>query len=126
MSRIPVLLLALLVCACTSTSQQPPQASPPAGSGSGTSVALTDAERAQVQSAVTTRLGNDQATFRTMLAQRDANGSVTVCGYVNQGTGDTPFVGSLSGQAFTVSDIGGPKERTIAVQQACHGRGIYL
>ena len=57
---------------------------------------------------------------------RDAGGAVTVCGYVNPGAGDTPFVGTLVEGGFIVTDLGGPAERTIAVQQACHGRGIYI
>ena len=61
-----------------------------------------------------------------MIAQRDAGGAVMVCGYVNPGTGDTPFVGTLVEGGFIVTDLGGPTERTIAVQQACHGRGIYI
>ena len=49
-----------------------------------------------------------------------------VCGYVNPGAGDTPFIGTLVEGGFIVTDLGGPAERTIAVQQACHGRGIYI
>ena len=49
-----------------------------------------------------------------------------VCGYVNPGAGDTPFVGQLTEGAFIVADLGGPTERTIAVQKACHGAGIYI
>lgn len=125
MKRIPALLLALLAASCSSTSQQ---AAPPAGAATGTrtEITLTEADRAQVQTAVRTRLANEQATFRTMIGQRDSSGAVTVCGYFNGGSGDTPFIGTLGGGAFTVSDLGGPTERTIAVQKACHGRGIYI
>lgn len=127
MKRIPALLLAALAVSCSSTSQTPPQGSSPgATSGSDTQITLSEAERTQVQSAVRTRLGNEQATFRTMIAQRDSSNAVTVCGYVNPGSGDTPFIGMLSGGTFSLSDIGGPTERTIAVQHACHGRGIYI
>jgi hypothetical protein len=89
-------------------------------------VALTDADRAVVESAVRARAGQPTATFRTMIAQKDAGGAVMVCGYVNPGAGDTPFVGTLSEGAFVVTDLGGPTERTIAVQKACHGAGIYI
>ena len=125
MKTIPVLLLALLAASCSSSSQQ---TTPPANAptGVGTQITLTEADRAQVQTAVRTQIANQQATFRTMIGQRDASGVVTVCGYFNGGSGDTPFVGALGGGAFTVSDLGGPTERTIAVQKACHGRGIYI
>ena len=87
---------------------------------------MTDLDRAAVESAVRARAGQPSATFRTMIAQRDAGGAVTVCGYVNPGAGDTPFIGTLVEGGFIVTDLGGPAERTIAVQQACHGRGIYI
>ena len=126
MRKISWLLLLLAAASCTSGPQTPkPQATATSGA-SGATVALTDADRAAVESAVRARAGQPSATFRTMIAQRDAGGAVMVCGYVNPGAGDTPFVGTLSEGAFIVSDLGGPTERTIAVQQACHGRGIYI
>ena len=125
MRKIPALLLLLAVVSCTSTSQAP-KPSPAAVGGAGASVTLTDADRAVIESAVRARAGQPSATFRTMIAQQDAGGAVMVCGYVNPGTGDTPFVGTLSEGTFIVSDVGGPTDRTIAVQKACHGRGIYI
>jgi hypothetical protein len=125
MTKITALLLLLSVAACSST-QGPSNVATPAATSVGASVSLSDAERAAVETAVRTRLANDTATFRTMIGQRDPNQRVVVCGYVNPGSGDTPFVGELAGGAFTVTDIGGPTERTIAVQKACHGRGIYI
>ena len=123
MRKIPALLLLVAVASCTSTPQTP---KPPQAAAGGAAVTLTDADRAAVERAVRVQLGQPDATFRTMIAQRDANNAVVVCGYVNPGVGDTPFVGMLNGGAFTVSDLGGPTERTIAVQKACHDRGIYI
>ena len=126
MKRISALLLLFALAACSSTTQEPlTAATSPASGAPGASVTLTAADRAAVESAVRTRLGQPGATFRTMIAQRDVN-AVVVCGYVNPGAGDTPFFGMLSAGAFTVADIGGPTERTLAVQKACHGRGIYI
>lgn len=125
MKKIPALLLLLAVAACTSTPQTPKPAAAPA-TGAGNTVPLTDADRSLVETAVRARAGQPAATFRTMIAQRDAGGAVTVCGYVNPGAGDTPFVGTLVEGGFIVNDLGGTTERTIAVQQACHGRGIYI
>ena len=125
MKKMPALLLLLAAAACTSA----PQASKPSatgGSGAGSSVTLTDTDRGTIEAAVRARAGQPAATFRTMIAQRDAGGAVMVCGYVNPGTGDTPFIGTLVEGGFIVTDLGGPAERTIAVQQACHGRGIYI
>jgi hypothetical protein len=124
MRKIPALLLLLAVAACTSTPQSPKPAAP--ATGAGNTVPLTDADRSLVETAVRARAGQPSATFRTMIAQRDAGGAVTVCGYVNPGAGDTPFVGTLVEGGFIVNDLGGTTERTIAVQQACHGRGIYI
>ena len=125
MKKIPALLLLLAVAACTSTPQTPKPAASASGAV-GSTVPLTDADRSLVETAVRARAGQPSATFRTMIAQRDAGGAVTVCGYVNPGAGDTPFVGTLVEGGFIVTDLGGPTERTIAVQQACHGRGIYI
>ena len=125
MKKMPALLLLLAAAACTSS----PQASKPSAtgaSGAGSSVTLTDTDRGTIEAAVRARAGQPSATFRTMIAQRDAGGAVTVCGYVNPGAGDTPFIGTLVEGGFIVTDLGGPAERTIAVQQACHGRGIYI
>ena len=126
MRKISWLLLLLLAASCTSTPQTPKPATPATPRGAGTEVPMTDTDRAAVESAVRARAGQPSATFRTMIAQRDAGGAVTVCGYVNPGAGDTPFVGTLVEGGFIVTDLGGTAERTIAVQQACHGRGIYI
>ena len=129
MKRTPALLLVLALAACSSTTQEASKAAAPtmspASGAPGASVTLTAADRTVVESAVRARLGQPAATFRTMIAQRDVN-AVVVCGYVNPGAGDTPFIGMLNADAFTVTDLGGPTERTIAVQKACHGRGIYI
>jgi hypothetical protein len=124
--NIPALLLLLAAAACTSTPQASKPASPARPGGAAAEIQLTDAERSTIEAAVRARAGQPSAPFRTIIAQRDRGGSVTVCGYFNPGSGDTPFVGTLSEGAFIVSDIGGPTERTIAVQKACHGSGIYI
>lgn len=124
--NIPALLLLLAAAACTSTPQASKPASQVRAGGAAAEIALTDAERSTIEAAVRARAGQPSAPFRTIIAQRDRGGSVTVCGYFNPGSGDTPFVGTLSEGAFIVSDIGGPTERTIAVQKACHGSGIYI
>lgn len=124
MRKIPALLLLLVVASCTSTTPQTPKLA--ASTAAGATVPISDAERSVIEAVVRTRTGQPAATFRTMLAQRDAGGAVMVCGYVNPGAGDTPFVGTLSEGAFILTDLGGPTERTIAVQNTCHGRGIYL
>ena len=126
MRNIPLLLLLLAVAACTSTSQTSKPASSAAAGTAAAEVPLTDADRATVEAAVRARIGQPSAPFRTIIAQRDRGGSVTVCGYFNPGSGDTPFVGTLSEGAFMVTDVGGTPERTIATQKACHGVGIYI
>ena len=126
MNKATAILLLLAVAGCSSTQQASAPAQPTVPGGSGATVTLSDADRAAIESAVRAKLASNSATFRTIIGQRDANNAVTVCGYVNPGTGDTPFVGSLTGGTFTVIDLGGPTERTIAVQKACHGRGIYI
>jgi hypothetical protein len=123
MKKIFVLLLPLAIAACSSTSQPSSSARP---SGPAGQVTLSEAERAQIQSVVKAQLANDAATFRTILGQRGADGVTTICGYVNSGAGDTPFVGQLNRGGFALSDIGGAAERTIAVQKSCHGKGIYI
>lgn len=125
MRKISALLLLLAAAACTSTPQAP-KAAAPATSGAAAEVPLSPAERSTVEAAVRARAGQPAATFRTIIAQRDRGGSVTVCGYFNPGSGDTPFAGTLSEGAFIVTDVGGTPERTIAVQKACHGAGIYI
>lgn len=121
MKKIIALLMPLAIVACSSTSQSPSRPSGPAGQ-----VTLSEAERTQIQSVVKAQLANDAATFRTILGQRSANGVTTICGYVNSGSGDTPFVGQMNRGSFALSDIGGAAERTIAVQKSCHGAGIYI
>lgn len=123
---VPALLLLALVSGCSSSGQNPPAAAAPAPRGPGGEVKLSDADRASVETAVRASLGQPSASFRTMIGHRDPNGVVTVCGYFNAGSGDTPFVGTLGAGTFSVSDLGGTSERTIAVQSACHGRGIYI
>lgn len=125
MLKTVTLSLLLAVAACSSTGQTPKPAAP-ATPGGGASLSLTDAERSTIEAAVRARAGQPSATFRTVIAQKDLGGSVTVCGYFNPGSGDTPFVGTLSEGAFIVTDVGGQPERTIAVQKACHGSGIYI
>jgi hypothetical protein len=124
--NIPVLLLLLAAAACSSTPQTPKPATAATPGAAGSSVTLTDADRTTIEGAVRARAGQPSATFRTMIAQRDAGGAVMVCGYFNPGSGDTPFVGQLSEGAFIVSDVGGTTERTSAVQKSCHGAGIYI
>jgi len=124
MKKISALLLLLAVAACSSTPQAPKVAAP-AAPGGGMPVALTDADRAAIETGVRTTVGGG-ATFRTMTAQRDQTGAVAVCGYVNTGGSDAPYIGMLAGGTFTVTDLGGPPERTIAVQQACQARRIYI
>lgn len=123
--KIAAILLPLAIAACSSTGQ-----SPTAGSARSTGpageVTLTDGERTQVETAVRGRIANDAATFRTILAQRLSNGTTVVCGYFNTGGGDTPFFGRLASGTFSVGDVGGERDRTIATQKACHGSGIYL
>lgn len=126
MKKIPALLLLLALGACTSTPQAPKPAAPGAPRAAGTEITLTDAERSTIEGAVRARIGQPSVPFRTIIAQRDPGGSVTVCGYFNPGSGDTPFVGTLSEGAFIVTDVGGTPERTIATQKACHGVGIYI
>jgi hypothetical protein len=126
MKKISALLLLLAAAACTSTPPAPKPAAPGAPRAAGTEITLTDAERSTIEAAVRARAGQPSAPFRTIIAQRDPGGSVTVCGYFNPGSGDTPFVGTLSEGAFIVTDVGGTPERTIAVQKACHGVGIYI
>jgi len=123
MKKIAALLLSLAIAACSSTSQGPSPARP---SGPAGQVTLTEADRTQVQSVVKAQLANEAATFRTILGQSGADGTTTICGYVNSGSGDTPFVGQMTRGGFALSDIGGPTDRTIAVQKACHGKGIYI
>jgi len=124
MKKILVLSLLLAAAACSST-QTAPKVAAPAAPGGGMPVALTDADRAVIETGVRARVGT-AATFRTMTAQRDQTGAVAVCGYVNTGGSDAPYIGMLAGGAFTVTDLGGPPERTIAVQQACQARRIYI
>jgi hypothetical protein len=127
MRKIPALLLLLAVASCTSSGSQAPKAASPATPGvAATGITLTDAERSTIEAAVRARAGQPAATFRTIIAQKDLSGSVTVCGYFNPGAGDTPFVGTLSEGAFIVTDVGGSPERTSAVQKSCHGSGIYI
>lgn len=127
MKKVPLLALlvtAAMAAACSSTGQNTP--APAAPRGPAGEVSLSASDRTAVETSVRSSLGQPSASFRTMIGQRDASGVVTVCGYFNSGSGDTPFIGTLNGGAFTVSNLGGTTEQTIAVQSACHGRGIYV
>ncbi len=94
-------------------------ASASAASGPGTQVTLTEADRAQGADRRSGRsLPAGRRTFRTIIGQRDASGVVTVCGFFNGGSGDTPFVGTLGGGGVYAHRLfGGPTERSIAVRR---------
>ncbi len=129
MKKVPLLALlvtAAISTACSSTGQSQNTPAPASSRGPAGEVALSPSDRTAVETSVRTSLGQPSASFRTMIGQRDATGVVTVCGYFNAGSGDTPFIGTLGGGSFTVSNLGGTAEQTIAVQSACHGRGIYV
>jgi hypothetical protein len=118
--------LALLLTACTSTTEQP--APPPVlTSGNNTPVTLSDADRAAVEAGVRAAIpGGAGATFRTMIATQGPDGVVTLCGYVNALSGDKPYIGTLSGGAFTMARVGGTDAEIIAVHAACGKKGIHI
>ena len=90
-------------------------------------VTLTDADRTAIEAGVRAAVGNvASAAFRTMIATKGADGTVTACGYVNTGDGDKPYVGTLAGGAFTVTGRGGTAEETIATHSACGRKGIHI
>ncbi len=115
--------MALLVSGCVST---PPKQSTPPTAGGNAPVTLSEADRAQVEAGVRGTLGAGNATFRTMIATKGGDGVVTLCGYVNAGAGDKPYIGILSAAGFSVSGIGGSDAETIAVHTACGRRGIHI
>ena len=120
--------LALLVAGCQST---PPQAStqftPPQTAKSNAPVTLTDADRAQVEAGVRAALtGGGNATLRTMIATRGGDGVVTLCGYVNSGAGDKPYIGTLSAAGFAVSAIAASNDEIVAVHASCGHKGIHI
>ena len=89
---------------------------------------LTDADRAQVETAVRAALagGGSNATLRTMIATRGGDGVVTLCGYVNTGAGDKPYVGTLSAAGFAVAAIAASNDEIVAVHASCGSRGIHI
>ena len=120
----------ILLAGCTST---PPPAPPPPPSqyspryGTNTPLTLSDAERAAVEAGTRAGLNNPPAaTFRTMAATKSREGAVTVCGYVNTGSGDKPYVGTLSGGAFTMTGVGASDAEVISVQTACAQKGAHI
>ena len=118
----------LLVAGCQST---PPQAStqftPPQTAKSNAPVTLTNADRAQVETGVRAALtGGGNATLRTMIATRGGDGVVTLCGYVNSGAGDKPYIGTLSAAGFAVSAIAASNDEIIAVHASCGHKGIHI
>ncbi len=125
-SLLALLVTAAMAAACSSTGQSQKPAAPAPSRGPGVEVTLSASDRTAVETGVRSSLGQPSTSFRTMIGQRDSSGVVTVCGYFNTRSGDTPFIGTLNGGAFTVSNLGGTDEKTIAVQAACHGRGIYV
>lgn len=122
-----VLALALVATGCA-TSEPKPAAPPPAArAGVPQPHTLTDADRAAIEAGTRAYLQNPaSATFRTMLATKGTDGAVTACGYVNLGTGDKPYIGTLAGGAFTVTGMGGATADTIAVQQRCQSSRVYI
>jgi hypothetical protein len=124
MKAVVAVVLGVLVSACTSTPPKP--AAPPPTSGRNTPVTLTDADRAAVEAGVRAALGQAGATFRTMLATSSSDGAVTVCGYVNSGAGDKPYIGTLAASAFTMTSVGGSDAEIIAVHTACGHKSIHI
>jgi hypothetical protein len=119
--------LALLLAGCVSS--PPPAAAPPppVTSTRNDPVTLTDADRKAIETGVRAALGNPpSATFRTMIATKGSDGIVTACGYVNTGSGDKPYIGTLSDAGFTMTGKGGTTEETIATQTACGHKGVHI
>ena len=120
--------LVVLVAGCTSSSPTPPPSTqfiPPSQAVSHVPVTLTDADRAAIEAGVRAMLSGN-ASFRTMVATRSADGTVTACGFVNAGAGDKPYVGTLAGGSFAMTAMGGSEAETIAVNTACSQRGIHI
>jgi hypothetical protein len=118
--------LLLLIAGCVSS---PPAVAPPPPvmSTRNTPVTLTDANRKAIETGVRAALGNPaNATFRTMIATKGSDGVVTACGYVNTGSGDKPYIGTLADAGFTMTGKGGTAEETIATQTACSNKGVHI
>ena len=129
MRRAIALIMIGLTAGCTSTT---PTAKPTTAT-SGTSVTLSETDRSTVERDTVAVLPDvSNATFRTVSASRRADGTLTVCGYVNSTngagvkSGDKPFVGILANGSFTLSAIGGTKEETVAVQSECIQNRVYI
>ena len=129
MKRIGAISCAMLLAGCTSSSPPPPSSAPPPPTmttGRNEPVTLTDTDRAAIETGVRTAIGSPTATFRTMIATKGGDGVVTACGYVNAGSGDTPYVGTLRDGAFTMTRKGGTPEETIATHTACGQKGVHI
>ena len=126
MKRIGALGWVMLLAGCMSSTPPPSAPPPPTTAARNEPVTLTDADRGAIEAGVRTALGSTSATFRTMIATKGADGVVTACGYVNAGSGDTPYVGTLTGGAFTMTRKGGTAEETIATHTACGQKGIHI
>jgi hypothetical protein len=117
--------LALLVSGCVST--PPKQTTSQFTTGRNEPVALSDADRAAVETGVRAALnGAGNPAFRTMIATKDEDGVVTLCGYVNAGPGDKPYVGVLTSAGFSVTGMGGSDADTIATHAACSHKGVHI
>lgn len=116
--------LLVLLTACTSTLPKP--AAPPPTSRGNTPVTLSDADRAAIEAGTRAALNGANATFRTMIGTRGGDGVVTVCGYVNTGSGDKPYIGVLADAGFSVSSIAATREEIIAVHGSCGQKGIHI
>jgi hypothetical protein len=127
MKRSVAASIVLVLAGCVSSS--PPAAAPPPPimTGRNNPVTLSDANRAAIESGVRAALGNPaNATFRTMIATKGPDGVVTACGYVNTGSGDKPYVGTLSDAGFAMTGKGGTDAETIATQTACSQKGVHI
>jgi hypothetical protein len=125
MRAVLAVAVAALISACTSTPPKP--FAPPPGPARNSPVTLTDADRAAIQAGVRAALaGQGNPTFRTMIATAGADGVVTVCGYVNKGSGDKPYIGTLAASVFTMASVGGTDPEIIAVHTACGHKGIHI
>lgn len=117
----------LLLAGCVSSPPQAAAPPPPVMSTRNTPMTLTDANRTAIEAGVRAALGNPaNATFRTMIATKGSDGIVTACGYVNTGSGDKPYVGTLSAAGFTMTGKGGTVDETIATQTACSNKGVHI
>lgn len=125
MKRILPFFLLLAIASCSSTGQDSSRSSASRGTP-GSAATLSEADRSAVRTGVWANLGNESGSFRTMIGRHQAGGKVFVCGYIDTGSGDTPFVGTLERGSFTVSGMGGAREQTIEVQKSCQSRGILL